>query len=73
MAARESHVCPGGSLTRTPSWIGLVRSIVTPVTGRLLRSYRSFRSAMCSRVTCGFSADSLAKIDENGSVIATGR
>jgi hypothetical protein len=38
----------------------------------LLKSYRSLRSAMCSRVTSGFWADSLAKIAENGSVMSTG-
>ena len=38
MPARLSHVVPAASLTRTPSCTGFVRSIVTPVAGRLVRS-----------------------------------
>jgi hypothetical protein len=51
VAASFSHVIPLASLTRTPSWIGLPRDIVTPFAGRLPRSVISGRKVVKVRLS----------------------
>ena len=68
MAARSSHeLTPSGNFTRTPSWIGLPRDIVTPLAGLSSRSYRSRKSDACRASISGLAASMRATVFSNSS------